>query len=119
MSESAGVLWPPLAATLWFVGLLLATFGPIPLAFLFWWLSKKAHYGWLLHFIYPPAAVLLIWFGADAIFYASGDTGDGPPGNGLLLVPAFLIFAATVAIYFVGLVAMWVRISTTKDGHSD
>ena len=64
------------------------TIAPVIAAFVAWRWAKSTKYGWSVHLLFLPVLLGIDWLGTDVLFRASGDTGDGPPGLGLVLIPA-------------------------------
>ncbi len=84
-----------------FAAFIAVTIGPICYAILAWKLASSRKYGWSINLLFVPVLLGLEWLGTDVLFKASGDTGDGPPGLGLLLIPGLGVLLLTVVIYYI------------------
>jgi hypothetical protein len=73
---------------------------PSLVAIFFWKLSRRVRSAWLIHLAVLPCALAFEWLFARLLFRASGDSGDGPPGLGLALVPCAVSTLLAVGIYF-------------------
>jgi hypothetical protein len=91
-----------LAIFAWFGALL----GPIIVAILCWRWSRWVQRVWLVHLIFTVAILVCEWLFADLLFWASGDSGDGPPGLGLILLPCLGSMLLSIVIYFGCVVAV-------------
>jgi len=97
-------MWPPFAFILGSLAWLSATFGPIALAIISWRVAQRVRWGWTAHLVFLPLAVALVWYANQLVFFAAGDTGDGPPGLGLVIAPSFVVLLGTVVAYYCALV---------------
>jgi hypothetical protein len=84
-------------------------------AFWSWRFSRRLRRRWLVHLAFAPALISVEWLGVEAFFIASGDTGDGPPGLGLLFVPTICVLGVALVGYFsvlsaVGLHGLYARL---------
>jgi hypothetical protein len=80
----------------WAIGL----FVP-PVGALLWW--KWSVGRWWMHLLFAPALVGFEYVLISGLFYATGDTGEGPPGLGLALLPLAAGFMLTAATYYTAL----------------
>lgn len=64
---------------------------------------------WCVHALLAPAILVVEWALIWLLFFALHDDGSGPPGLGLLLIPSFIIIAATLAIYYSALAVSAIR----------
>ena len=87
-----------------FVAWIGATFGPITVAILFWQPLYPLRPSWLRHLLFLPSVVSVEWLSLLLLAYATGDYGEGPPGLGLALIPAFALFPLAVIGYFSALI---------------
>ena len=72
---------------------------PPVVAILFWKWARRIQTGWLIHLAFVPCLLACQWLFADLLFWASGDTDDGPPGLGLALIPCVGSMLLTIVIY--------------------
>ncbi len=91
-----GYLKTALAIVAW----LGALFSPPVMAILCWKWARQIRIGWLVHLAFVPCLLTSQWLFAGLLFWASGDTGDGPPGLGLVLIPCVGSMLLTVVVYF-------------------
>ena len=94
---------PFLFALLGLVAWITATFGPAIIAVIFWRLAGRVRQSWLVHALFVPCSVLLEWAAVWLVFFANHDEGDGPPGLGIALIPAFLLLALSLFGYSLAL----------------
>jgi hypothetical protein len=95
----ASILHGLLSLTAWII----ATCGPAIIAVQFWKLAKRVRRGWLVHFLFVPLVLATEWIAVELLSFGSGDNGDGPPGLGLALIPAFLLLMLSVVAYLIAL----------------
>jgi hypothetical protein len=87
------------------LGWLLASYGAMVLAVLFWRCSKRMRFGWLLHPLFPVAAFLSYWAGGSIMLGAIGasdfdSTIGGPVIVGGLLLPISMLGYLVAVISF-------------------
>ena len=73
---------------------------PITLAVYSWKLAQIPRIGWLFHLLFVPLVIVCEWVTIGLLGFAVGDNGDGPPGEGFLYAPAFLMLIITVFTYY-------------------
>ncbi len=88
--------------TVWFSGLMVATLSPPILAITFWFGSKGARYGWLLHFLLVPVTYAFVR-GATAIMLMAANEPDIDGLTGWATVPAAMLMFLCPVVYFVAL----------------
>jgi hypothetical protein len=91
------------------VAWIVSVVGPIPLGLIAMKIADRTRYGWAVHIAFLPALLAAHWFLAGFIFYAAGDTGDGPPGLGFAMLPAAASTLITIAGYYIWLFGTAVR----------
>ena len=100
--------WPTIAFFLMglsaFVAWALMIFAPIALAFGSLALAARIRYGWIAHLLFLPALLGAEWLLSDLVFWGARDNGDGPPGLGFAMIPAFAVLIIAVAWYYGALV---------------
>ena len=57
----------------------------------------------VVHVLLVPVLLGANWVCARLLFFAAGDTGDGPPGLGIALLPAIAILLMTIIAYYISL----------------
>lgn len=72
---------------------------PPLVATLSWKLAHRIQSAWLIHLVFVPCVLVVQWLLAVWLFWASGDSGDGPPG--LALVPCLASMLFSIVIYFI------------------
>ena len=82
------------------LGWLVATFGPIVLAAIFWRLANGSRAAWLLHLLFLPCAYALLRAGAGVMLFVIGDFDFDSTLGGPVL-QAGLLFMIASAAYFV------------------
>ncbi len=88
------------------VGWLGALSSPPVIAVLSWKLARRIQSAWFIHLAFVPCVLACQWLFADLLFWASGDSGDGPPGLGLALIPCVGSMLLSIIIYFMCLVVV-------------
>lgn len=86
------------------VGWLLATL--LPLAAPVWCWQIAGHLrarAWIAHLLFVPVLVAAYLGLVELSFWASGDTGDGPPGLGLAFLPSVLSMLIGIGGYYIAL----------------
>jgi hypothetical protein len=73
---------------------------PPLVAILSWKLSRRVRNAGLVHLAVLPCALASEWLFVRSLFWASGDSGDGPPGLGLALLPCAASTFLAIVIYF-------------------
>jgi hypothetical protein len=92
----------PGAFTLWLFGLVVATLSPPIVAITFWYGSKRARYGWLLHVLLVPVTYAVVRAAIAIMLMAAGEPdSDGPTGWATL--PAAMLTLLCPAVYFTAL----------------
>lgn len=81
-------------------GWLLATFGPIASAIVFWRLSKTTRKGWMLHLVLLPIAFALVRFGASIMVAITGGLPDFDDALGGPVLQAFALLILTIVGYY-------------------
>ena len=76
------------------------TIAPVVSAFIAWKWAESTKYGWCIHLLFIPTLLGIEWLGTDILFRASGDTGNGPPGLGLAIIPAVCVLLIVLLIYY-------------------
>lgn len=84
-----------------FAAWIMATCGPATIAVQFWELAKRVRRGWLVHLLFVPLSLVTEWAAVELLFFGAGDDGDGPPGLGVALIPAFLLLILSVVAYLI------------------
>jgi hypothetical protein len=84
------------------VGWLLATFGPVGVAVIFWRLAKRGRKWLLLHVFFLPCAIALFVTGQRIMLLVIGDPDFDATLGGPVL-QAFALFVFSVAAYFAAL----------------
>jgi hypothetical protein len=82
---------------------LAVTSAPIILALSAWKLAQTVQRSWIVHVLLVPVLLAADWVLSDLLFFAAGDTGDGPPGLGFALLPSLGVLLLTVAVYYIRL----------------
>lgn len=82
----------------WTLGLFVPTVGA-----LLWW--KWSVGRWWMHLLFAPVLVIFEYVLISGLFYAIGDTGEGPPGLGLAMLPPIAVLVLTAASYYIVLTA--------------
>jgi hypothetical protein len=85
------------------LGWLLATYGPVGTAALFWRLAKPSHVAWLFHLLLLPCAVVMLWGGGLLMASVVGDP-DFDSTLGGPIIPALLLFFLAIFGYATALV---------------
>jgi hypothetical protein len=88
----------------WFV----ATFGPIGVAVCFWRLAKRVRAPWVVHLLFLPCAVALLWVGQHLILFAI-DYQDFDHTLGGPVLQAALLFPVASILYFAALIYRGLR----------
>jgi hypothetical protein len=91
--------FPVLALGAW----LAVTSAPIVLALTAWRLAPTVRHSWIVHILLIPVLLTVEWMLTDLLFFAAGDTGDGPPGLGLALLPSLGVLLLTIVVYYIRL----------------
>lgn len=99
------ILYGLLALMAWIV----ANCGPATIAVQFWKLAKRVRRGCLVHLLFVPFALATEWVAVRLFFFGTGDDGDGPPGLGVALIPAFLLLILSVVVYLIALAVRQVQ----------
>ena len=97
---------------MFFIGIaawLLLTCLPVTAAILCWRLARYVRVGWIVHLSFVPAVLMVGWLLIDLLFWAANDNGEGPPGLGFAMIPAFTMFVVSVPIYYGALLIAAVR----------
>ena len=89
-------------------GWVTAHYGPIIVALAFWKSSGRSSVPWLFHILLLPSCYALLASG-DRIMLSTTIVGDWDSTLGAPILPAFLVVIATIAVYYVGLVARRVQ----------
>ena len=92
----------PLGFVVWFSGLMVATLSPPIVAITFWFGSKKARYGWLLHLLLVPATYAAVR-GAIAIMLIAASEPDSDGPTGWATDPAVMLMLLCPVVYFAAL----------------
>jgi FtsH-binding integral membrane protein len=82
------------------IAFMCATIAPIALAVAFGRYATRMRSPWIAHLFFLPCLLSSEWALLWLTFYAANDDGDGPPGLGFALLPAFGIFVITVIAYY-------------------
>ena len=82
---------------------------PIPAAIGCWGLSQSLRKGWLVHLLFGPGLIAIELLLIEAMFWVSGDTGDGPPGLGLAVLPALAFLVLSIVTYYAVLGAVGLK----------
>jgi hypothetical protein len=85
-----------LAAIAWLGATLLPLAAPIWC----WQIADHLRRGWIAHLLFAPALVAAYLGLVELTFWASGDTGDGPPGLGFAFLPSALFLLVGVVGYY-------------------
>jgi hypothetical protein len=96
---------PAIYPYLEFAAWVMTTCGPPAVAVVFWKIAKRVQRSWLIHLIFIPALLTIEWGAIWLLFFAAGDTGDGPPGLGLAILPGLFLVALSVVAYAITLAA--------------
>lgn len=88
--------------TVWFSGLMVATLSPPIVAISFWFGSRRACYGWLLHFLLVPVTYAVVQ-GAIAIMLMAANEPDSDGLTGWATVPATMLMLLCPVVYFAAL----------------
>jgi hypothetical protein len=91
-----------LGFTVWFSGLIVATLSPPIVALTFWFGSKRARYGWLLHFLLVPVTYAVVR-GAIAIMLMAASEPDDDGPTGWATDPAAMLMLLCPVVYFAAL----------------
>ena len=108
--------WITLGFAVW-IGLVLL---PPALAFWSWNYAPRYLGNWLPHLLFAPAILAVEWAICLLLFAVTGDTGAGPPGLGLALVPATAALLLVLVVYYLGLTIKtgWVLVKRVSDGRA-
>ena len=82
-----------------------ATFSPIFLCALFKRRAKQAEQRWILHVLFAPIVLLVVWVSAFLLTLTDGDQARAADEGemGLLLLPAMVILLWIMVIYYASL----------------
>lgn len=94
-------------------GWLLATFGPIASAIVFWRLSKTARKGWMLHLLLLPMAFAFLRIGASIMVAVTGGLPDFDDTLGGPVLQAFTLLILTIVGYYL---AVLIRVLGRRTG---
>jgi len=78
-----------------------AVLSPLIIAGGFWFGVRKKWGAWPAHLLCGPSMVAAELSTVRLLFFAAHDNGDGPPGLGIALLPAFALFLGSLAVYYV------------------
>lgn len=108
--------WITLGLAGWFALVLL----PPALAFWSWNHAPRYLGNWLPHLLFAPTILAVEWVICLLLFAVTGDTGEGPPGLGLALVPAAATLFVVLIVYYLGLTikAGWVLFKRVRYGRA-
>jgi hypothetical protein len=98
----------PAGFAVWFSGLMVATLSPPILAIIFWFGSKKARYGWLLHLLFVPVTYATVR-GAVAIMLIVANEPDSDGPTGWATDSAEMLMLLCPVVYFAALCSTRLR----------
>jgi hypothetical protein len=98
----------PAAFAVWFSGLIVATLSPPILAITFWFGSKRAHYGWLLHLLLVPVTYAAVR-GTVAVMMNAANEQDSDGPTGWATDPAAMMMLLCAVVYFAALCSARLR----------
>lgn len=91
------------------LGWLLATFGPIASAMVFWRLSKTTRKGWILHLLLLPVAFAFVRIGASIMVAVTGGLPDFDDTLGGPVLQAFTLLILTIVGYYLAVLIRALR----------
>lgn len=69
-----------------------------------WAFATRFRHGWIAHVVFIPTLLGVEWLLTSLLFWGARDDGDGPPGLGLMMIPAILILPSTIVLYYAVLI---------------
>ena len=99
-------------ALLGFVSWIAATFGPPLIALLFWHAGVQRLGRITAYLLFLPVLLGFEWATTWLIFFAAHDDGEGPPGLGVVLIPALAALIGSIALFY--LCAIWAAIDRLR-----
>jgi len=73
---------------------------PIFMSIYSWRLARISRFGWSIHLLFAPSAIICEYITIELLGFTIGDHGDGPPGAGFLYAPAFLTLIIAIFVYY-------------------
>lgn len=97
------ILYIGLGIIAWIV----VTAAPPAVAVACWLMAGRFRPSWAVHVLFIPFLMLIEWLSIYVLAFAEHDDGEGPPGLGLMLLPAFGLLVVSIGAYFCALLSSW------------